>query len=299
MRLLIRRGHSLINDLRFTEGPIYVGRQPRSQVFLPDRSVSRQHAVIFSANDGSWMVQDLDSANQTLVNSRPISRMPLHEGDVIGVSDFTLEVHFDPERVARTEDKPLDLGDTIVGVESTVPAIFRREVGRQSEQGLHLKARRIQDLYELTVTLCQKTDQESLLTDLTRILLEQFDAYHVWAGLRETTSGPLTCHGGCSRGGNIVSMEQLAGKPLIKQSLKDESYILLPSVADLGNPTDSTRAGLENLRSAMAAPIVAPAGVYGIIYVDNGIDQGAYTPHNLDYLVMVSTQVAAFIEHIG
>ena len=45
MRLVIRRESSLINDLRFDHGPIYIGSHRKSQVFLPDRGVSRQHAV--------------------------------------------------------------------------------------------------------------------------------------------------------------------------------------------------------------------------------------------------------------
>jgi pSer/pThr/pTyr-binding forkhead associated (FHA) protein len=57
MRLVIRRGSLLINDLRFDHGPIYIGRHRKSQVFLPDRGVSRQHAVIVTNDKGEWEVQ--------------------------------------------------------------------------------------------------------------------------------------------------------------------------------------------------------------------------------------------------
>ena len=46
-------------------------------------------------------------------------------------------------------------------------------------------------------------------------------------------------------------------------------------------------------------PIMTPAGAFGIIYVDNGRDKPAYTQQQLDYLTLVSIQVAALTEHIA
>jgi pSer/pThr/pTyr-binding forkhead associated (FHA) protein len=298
MRVLVKRGHSLINDLRFEQGPIYIGRQPKSQIFLPDRAVSRQHAAIFTTPDGTWIVQDLDSVNRTVVNSRPISKWPLHEGDVITIADFMIEVHFE-QHTARGEDKPLDLGDTLAGSQAMPSSIYIHKASRGHEHVIRLAPNRITDIYYLCVSLCKKDDQETLLTELNQKLLKQFNAYHIWTGLRETTSGPLTSYGGLSRGGNLISLEQLVGKNIIKQAVQDESYILLPNIADIAGPGEIAPGGLENLRSAMAAPITAPAGIYGIIYLDNGADQEAYSHQDLDYLTLVSTQVAAFLEHIG
>jgi len=58
-------------------------------------------------------------------------------------------------------------------------------------------------------------------------------------------------------------------------------------------------ASMEMLGSALAAPIIGPSGAYGIIYLDNGFDQSAYTRQDLDYLTLVSTHLAALVEHIG
>ena len=49
----------------------------------------------------------------------------------------------------------------------------------------------------------------------------------------------------------------------------------------------------------MAAPIAAPAGAFGIIYLDNGADQPPYSHHDFDYLTLVSTHIAALLEHIA
>ena len=302
MRLLVKRSRSLINDLKFTEGPVYIGRQPQNQVFLPDRAVSRQHAVIYTTTDGGWMIKDLESANQTVVNSRAIATLPLHEGDVIRIGDFTIEVHLDKSEVPATDSPPdaaLDLGDTLISVSETVPSVYGKGTTRKPEHMIQLVPARIKDLYELIMSLCRLEDQETLLVELTKILLEQFEAYHVWVGFRETTEGPLSCHGGISRGGGSVTLNDLVGRSLVKQAMKGETYVLLPNIVDAATSPDSTLARAEHLRSAMAAPIMAPTGAYGVIYIDNGCDQPAYSLLDLDYLTLVSTHIAALIEHLG
>ncbi|MCF7957330.1 MAG: FHA domain-containing protein [Phycisphaerae bacterium] len=297
MRLLVKRGFSLINDLHFTQGPIYIGRKPKCQVFLPDRAVSRQHAVIYTTPNGSWMIQDLESPNRTMINGRPITKIPLQEGDVVSISDFAIEVHFEPEIAFTSKDQSLDMGDTITNVQVNIPSIY--QTSRNESHTIHLTAEHMQDFYRLNVALTAKTDQEELLEELTAILVNQLNAYHIWVGLRETASGPLTCYCGRTKNGSHIALEGLIGRDLIKQSIQNETYILLPCFSDYFSKGDSSATAISGIKSAMATPIVAPTGIYGIIYLDNSSDQQPYSHKDLDFLTLVSTQVAALIEHIG
>ena len=86
---------------------------------------------------------------------------------------------------------------------------------------------------------------------------------------------------------------------LIKQALQNENYILLPNFADYFDPSDSKAAGLARIKSAMAAPIFSPLGVFGVIYINNGIDQEAFNRQDMDYLTLLSIHVAALVEHIA
>jgi hypothetical protein len=292
MRLLVKRGNSLVNDLKFSSGPIYIGRHPKSHVFLPDRAVSRQHAIILKGPDESWVIKDCDSANRTLVNGRPVSRQPLYEGDVISIADFSLEFHTNAALKPSHHEQPVDMGETLVHSQEVVPSIYAKKHEGARERTLHLAAGRLRHLFEVMSRLHVAEDQEQLLPELTKLLMQQFDAYHVWVGLRETTSGPLTCHGGLTRGGEPVGLEGLLGQALVKQAVKTETYILMPDVADAAAAGDSLVGHAEQLRSVLVAPIVAPAGAYGV-------DQSPYTAQDMDFLTVVSTHVAALIEHLG
>ncbi len=60
-----------------------IGRSPNNQIYIPERHVSRKHAVI-NFRDGIFMISDLGSANGTFVNDKQLADpFPLAHGDVI------------------------------------------------------------------------------------------------------------------------------------------------------------------------------------------------------------------------
>ena len=74
MRLVVKEDGRIVNEFQFTKGPVYIGRHANSQIFLPNRSVSRQHAVLFNTQDGKWMVEDLASADKTYLNGKVVQK---------------------------------------------------------------------------------------------------------------------------------------------------------------------------------------------------------------------------------
>lgn len=65
----------------------YVGRDRSCQLRIFDRSVSRQHAVIRSADDG-WQIMDLGSTNGTKINDQSVTHAVLRQGDRIQLGKF-------------------------------------------------------------------------------------------------------------------------------------------------------------------------------------------------------------------
>ncbi|HET6344908.1 MAG TPA: FHA domain-containing protein, partial [Myxococcota bacterium] len=74
-------------------GEISIGRLEGNTIRLKERNVSRQHARLRRDNAGGVFAEDLDSYNGLWVNGdRVIGRYQLHEGDVIRIGDFQLEL---------------------------------------------------------------------------------------------------------------------------------------------------------------------------------------------------------------
>ncbi len=91
------------------DAPIVIGRAADSDLALEDVEVSRRHARVTPAQDGSAVVEDLESANGTFVNHNPVhGRTRLDAGDelLVGVTVIQVRSH---EQVSaeRTVRRPV------------------------------------------------------------------------------------------------------------------------------------------------------------------------------------------------
>ena len=70
-------------DYQLASNSVTVGRDPASDVVLPEPSVSHEHAKI-EYREGQWWLQSADSAGPTWVNGQPVEpgqRVPVTDGD--------------------------------------------------------------------------------------------------------------------------------------------------------------------------------------------------------------------------
>lgn len=83
-------------------GSNVIGRDPRSQIWLDDESVSRRHARI-SVEQEVASIEDLDSTNGTMLNREPLeSPAVLRDGDVVDVGSLQLTFRTLSNTSART-----------------------------------------------------------------------------------------------------------------------------------------------------------------------------------------------------
>lgn len=66
---------------------ITLGRNPSSDIFLNDMTVSREHAII-KHEDLGYVVYDDDSFNGVWVNNKNISEKVLKPGDILQIGKF-------------------------------------------------------------------------------------------------------------------------------------------------------------------------------------------------------------------
>ncbi|MHC4087351.1 MAG: FHA domain-containing protein [Planctomycetota bacterium] len=287
MRLIVKKGDRTIEEFRFGEGPIYIGRLPNSQVFLPEAMVSRQHAVIFMTGDGKWIVEDLDSANQTYLNEEAIHKAEIKTGDSLRISDFTLKIYLEDE--TETE-KPTRMEDTLITASaSRGPQIIIRKPDAEHAPELKMPAKRVKDFMEATEAICRAKGPDKLLQVLLGVMLRHFGGYRAWCALRNESTGPMTSHAGKSREGQTVALSDIKINDQITQAVEKGQFLLLPQV--------SGQVEGERIRSAMIAPIMDPTGCFGALYVDNATDHEQYNLSDLDYLMLLAISTAAILEN--
>jgi hypothetical protein len=289
MRVLVRQSNGNTKELQFTEGPISIGRGTNNHVFLPDRGVSREHAVINSTDDGKWIVEDLGSSNKTYLNDKAIQKAEIKHGDCLRITDFTLEIIL--KKQAHTEE-PIHPEDTLhLEAALTVPkheTVVRRP-DAQHAPAMRLAARRLTDFSKATERIFEAGGLDKLLLTLLEVTLEQFSAYHVWCALREQPTGPMTCHGGKRRDGSPVQLNELQLSEKITQAVEKGQFFVLPSVS-------AQVEAKERIRSAMVAAIMRPTGCFGVLYVDNAMIHEHYSLSDLDYLMLIAMHTAAIMK---
>ncbi len=329
MKLVVRSAQGAVNELDFDKGPVYIGRQMGSQVFLPDMSVSRQHAVIFATSDGKWVIEDLDSVNKTYLNSVAIHKTQVKNGDEIGVADFHISVELaaqpepdkpepdkpesdklepdkpesdklEPDKpeppsqpthqsTGQQTDQPVHMEDTIVAVRHDVDTVHRRLEGKYAEQ-IRLPARRFGDMARATATLCHAKNIKELHKSTVELMMRQLHAYNAWAAVRRDIDGRMDHQGGRNVSTLTVKRSELVMGQMVSDALDKGLCQLVPQLPR--HLSDG------KIRSAIAVPVMYEENCYGVLYAENSTDHEHYTMEEMDYLILLSIPIGAVIARL-
>ncbi|HEY8806633.1 MAG TPA: DUF3662 and FHA domain-containing protein [Candidatus Limnocylindria bacterium] len=91
---IVSREGSVKREVPLTAEPITVGRDPKNDIVLDDRRVSRRHAEV-RLRLGRYTLYDLQSTNGTFVNGRRIAEMVLSDDDRITIGGAELVVRLE------------------------------------------------------------------------------------------------------------------------------------------------------------------------------------------------------------
>ena len=87
--VVVRRGPNAGTKFFLDKDVVTTGRNPSSDIFLDDVTVSRRHAEI-RRKDSTFHLEDVGSLNGTFVNRHRVESAPLSSGDEIQIGKFKL-----------------------------------------------------------------------------------------------------------------------------------------------------------------------------------------------------------------
>jgi hypothetical protein len=88
--LIVRKGPEVGERFYLDRPRLSIGRDPESDIFLNDITVSRCHALLELDADGSVSMSDAGSLNGTYVNGVSVDRAVLRNGDQLQVGRFQM-----------------------------------------------------------------------------------------------------------------------------------------------------------------------------------------------------------------
>jgi pSer/pThr/pTyr-binding forkhead associated (FHA) protein len=102
-----------------------IGRGAENDLILSDPSVSRSHLLI-RYEQGSYLAQDLDSRNGTMVNGRAITSAPLTGGESLRLGEVALRFIRETDDAAAEADADEGHGETTIIKQVQKPVSYQR-----------------------------------------------------------------------------------------------------------------------------------------------------------------------------
>lgn len=282
-------------DHPLVEDSLVIGRSSSCGLTLPDRFLSRQHSRVFR-DAGQIFVEDLGSRNGTLVNGEPI-RAPrrLKPGDVVKVSGSVITVHSSGERSIPPVSS--DLGrHSFFRSASELLDSASGPIRLPDAASLSRYAERLKLLHEVHLALGRPITLEELLELILDRAFDHLRPERAAIYLR-TPQGELIQAASRSAGGPrdvFVASQHLAAEvidrglaALVQDAQTDVRFAEAKSLLDVG------------VRSLIAAPLLTPDGVLGMVALDSKANIRQFGEEDLEFLVGLAAVAALRIRNVA
>ena len=288
-----------------TKNEASIGRANENDIVLNDFSVSRRHAVLKREPDG-WFVYDNQSTNGVKVNEQLVPRCLVEDGDELSIGTFVLRLREERPESAGSAKK-LDSTSTCIrpisefnldfGLEKSAEPLSE-STGNRKRAALDVgyKNQVFEILVQVAKTLISADDVKTVLDKVMDLIFEYLPVDRGFLLLED--SGVLQLRVTRMK---TSSRQTKDGTAPYSRTIVD--MVLRQKVAVLTSDAQTDRrfeAGMsirmQQIRSAMCAPLWNRDSVIGVIHVDSPVHVGTFTEKDLDLLTALANFAAVAIE---
>jgi serine phosphatase RsbU (regulator of sigma subunit)/pSer/pThr/pTyr-binding forkhead associated (FHA) protein len=266
-------------QLSFPAGTITLGRASDCNIPIRDRFLSRHHAeIVYSA--GQWLVRDCGSVNGTLLNgSRLSAPTPLKPGDRIGLGDS--------EVVFQSEDAPSQLIATDSSSQAKNLAIpIHEAIGDRERTNVlaslavqFIEDRPMSELFDFILDRVMETMQPSR----TALALLSPDGKS-FPAVRVRRRDPQE------------STDLVISRTLLAEVIQERNVVAYVDTAMDEKLAQAQSIVLQDIRSAVCAPLMVGDAVLGVLYLDFRAARGAVTHEDVRLIAQIARFAAVKLE---
>src|SRR5215471_15056823 len=281
-----------------------IGRSNENDIVLNDFSVSRRHAYLRREN-GAWVIYDNQSTNGVRVNDKLVPKSPVADGDQAVIGTFLLR--FREEAEVPKEKRVVDSTSTCIrpiaefnldfGLEKS-PELQPESTDHRKRAVLDLayKNKVFEILVQVAKTLISAADVETVLQTVMDLIFEYLPVDRGFLLLEE--GGTLQLRLSRLKGKQrITSDGSLPYSRTIVDMVVRQKVAVLTSDAQTDERFEAGMSiRMQQIRSAMCAPLWSRDSVIGVIHVDSPLHVGTFTEKDLDLLTALSNFAAVAIE---
>jgi HD-GYP domain-containing protein (c-di-GMP phosphodiesterase class II) len=286
-----------------------IGRQSNQDIVLPDPSVSRRHAEVFSDGPG-WGVRDLASTAGTFVNGARVApgSQRLHSQDVIKCGNMSLTVSLGAGE-DLPDSRPVGSGSAPVPVEGIKTSgsyvrvqaraknSWEQAVERVAQSG---DAARPQNKHLLTLVrachhLCQVDSLDELVQSILDDMVQVLEAQRGAILLADEITGRLNLRA-CAMAGRRQEGKRWFSNTLAQRSFQEGESLLCRDVnLDAALLNAGSVAG-GTMASIICVLLRSPRRQLGVLHLDRGPLQEPFTEEDFLLADAIAASVSAGIE---
>ncbi|MEO8431076.1 MAG: adenylate/guanylate cyclase domain-containing protein [Acidobacteriota bacterium] len=301
-------GRAQVFNLAKSEASI--GRSNENDIVLNDFSVSRRHAVLRREGD-AWMIYDNQSTNGVKVNDRAVPKSSVVDGDRAAIGTFVLRFREETEKEAAapppSSRREFDSTSTCI----RPIAEFNRDFGLEKSdevipESTDHRKRAVLDvayknkvfeiLVQVAKTLISADDVETVLDKVMDLIFEYLPVDRGFLLLEESGTLQLRVTRMKSSTRQTTDGSAPYSRTIVDMVL-NQKVAVLTSDAQADERFDAGMSiRMQQIRSAMCAPLWNRDSVIGVIHVDSPIHVGTFTEKDLDLLTALANFAAVAIE---
>lgn len=279
-----------------------LGRHPDNSIQVLDRIVSKEHARITLAPNGTWVVRDAGSLNGTMVNGERIGEAVLKDGDRIQLGNTTFSFHDDNPRgqqaelAAQRSRVTMMPGQVQSEVRNRIDASKRFMPVAEIDNIETIKAdyEKLRVAHELSQKLAIGTNLDSLLQQIVDETFQIIRADRAVILLYNPDTDQLTP----AYVRQKKADEEIRLSNTILEEVKRNKAAVLSSDAMVDERFKAAKSIImQGIRSTMAVPLLVGDQLVGAFHVDSMLASGAFTDKDLLLFSGIATQAAIAIQN--
>ena len=286
-----------------------IGRSGDNDIVLNDFSVSRRHAYLKREN-GEWMLYDNHSTNGIRVNDRHVPNAPVGDGDRAVIGTFTLRFRDQPDLLAEeSSHRAVDSTSTCIrpiaefnldfGLEKDATPRPASESTADRKRGVldvAYKNKVFEILVQVAKTLISLEELETVLDKVMDLIFEYLPVDRGFLLLEE--NGELRLRISRFKSGQRMTTDGSLpySRTIVDMVVRDKVAVLTSDAQRDERFEAGQSVRLQQIRSAMCAPLWNRDSVIGVIHVDSPLHVGTFTERDLDLLTALSNFAAVAIE---
>lgn len=280
-----------------------IGRHPNNSIQVLDRIISKEHAQVFKAPDGNFVLRDLGSLNGTYMNGVRVMERVLEEGDEFTLGSTRMVFTERYEDVSKSEERVTISPEMLEShIRQKIDVLSSREFLPEKDiydvNILRRDYEKLRVAHEVGAALSLEVKLDSLLQKIMEKAFELLPADRGVILLMNPATQELESQVIKRRDSSRSQDEEIIlSRTIVNQVVQTKNAVLSSDAAIDSRFSGAHSIIMQGIRSTMSVPLLFRDELLGLMYLDSQIATNAFTEKDLQIFTGIANQAASALKN--